>query len=94
MTDWSRELTPVPWSPSPFCSTADLETVEASGITWLHAFPDGPDGAKASSGAGAEVRLLAPQQEAVFYFRAAQAGAVTVSVTGDGVSASQAQTVE
>ncbi|MCY1017989.1 right-handed parallel beta-helix repeat-containing protein [Pyxidicoccus sp. MSG2] len=47
-----------------------------------------------ASGAGAEVRLEAPHQEAVFYFRAAQAGAVTVSVTGDGVSASQAQTVE
>ena len=47
-----------------------------------------------ASGEGAEVRLQAPQQEAVFYFRAAQAGAVTVSVTGDGLSASQAQTVE
>lgn len=47
-----------------------------------------------ASGPGAEVRLQAPQQEAVFYFHAAQAGAVTVSVTGDGVSASQAQTVE
>jgi hypothetical protein len=32
-----------------------------------------------------------PQREAAFYFRATQVGAVTV--TGDGVSAEQAQTV-
>jgi hypothetical protein len=47
-----------------------------------------------ASGAGVELRLEAPHQEAVFYFRATQAGPVTLSVTGEGVAASQAQTVE
>jgi hypothetical protein len=47
-----------------------------------------------ASGAGRALMLAAPHQEAVFYFRAAQAGAVTVTVTGSGVSASQAQAVE
>jgi hypothetical protein len=46
------------------------------------------------SGAGSELRLAAPHQEAMFYFRAAQAGTVTLSVAGNGVSASQAQTVQ
>ena len=35
-----------------------------------------------ASGAGSELRLDAPHQEAVFYFRAAQAGTVTLSVAG------------
>jgi len=46
------------------------------------------------SGMGSELRLAAPHQEAMFYFRAAQAGTVTLSVAGNGVSASQAQTVQ
>ena len=45
-------------------------------------------------GAGSELRLAAPHQEAMFYFRATQAGTVTLSVAGNGVSASQAQTVQ
>ncbi|WP_255207678.1 right-handed parallel beta-helix repeat-containing protein [Myxococcus sp. AM009] len=40
------------------------------------------------NGSGA-MSLEGPQQEAVFYFRAAQAGALEVQVRGDGVSASQ-----
>ena len=46
------------------------------------------------SGAGSALTLTAPHHEAVFFFRATQAGAVTVSVTGERVSAEQAQTVE
>ncbi|WP_164011013.1 right-handed parallel beta-helix repeat-containing protein [Pyxidicoccus trucidator] len=47
-----------------------------------------------ASGEGSELRLEAPHQEAVFYFRATTAGTVTLSVAGDGVGAEQAQTVE
>ncbi|MFP2925399.1 right-handed parallel beta-helix repeat-containing protein, partial [Pyxidicoccus sp. 3LG] len=40
-----------------------------------------------------ELALEGAQREAVFYFQAPTEGAVTVSVTGDGVSAEQTQTV-
>jgi hypothetical protein len=49
------------------------------------------------TGAGWEARLEAPQHEAVFYFRAAQAGDLTLTLTvtgGGGVSAAQGYTVE
>ncbi|ATB46160.1 right-handed parallel beta-helix repeat-containing protein [Corallococcus macrosporus] len=44
------------------------------------------------NGSGA-MALEGPQQEAVFYFRAATAGALEVTVRGDGVSASQTHVV-
>ncbi|MFP2964092.1 right-handed parallel beta-helix repeat-containing protein [Myxococcus sp. 1LA] len=44
------------------------------------------------NGSGA-VALEGPQQEAVFYFRAATAGSLVVRVRGDGVSASQTHVV-
>lgn len=74
--------------------TSPVLTVDAGGAAVTFYADAACTQALPASGAGAELRLEASQQEGVFYFRATQAGAVTVSVTGDGVSASQAQTVE
>jgi hypothetical protein len=47
------------------------------------------------SGAGQALALEAPQHEAVFYFRATQAGTLSLTVTGDGgVGAVQGHTVQ
>ncbi|QSQ21265.1 right-handed parallel beta-helix repeat-containing protein [Pyxidicoccus parkwayensis] len=72
--------------------TTPTLVAEAAGVTF---YADAAcTQALPASGAGAELKLEAPQQEARFFFLATQTGTVTVSVTGDGVSASQSQTVE
>ncbi|NMO15288.1 right-handed parallel beta-helix repeat-containing protein [Pyxidicoccus fallax] len=77
---------------SALASSALVVRTESAGVTF---YADAAcTEALPASGAGRALTLEASHQEAVFYFRAAQAGAVTVTVAGDGVSASQAQTVE
>ncbi|NTX50204.1 right-handed parallel beta-helix repeat-containing protein [Myxococcus sp. CA039A] len=49
--------------------------------------------ALATSGTGWALALEGPQQEATFYFRATQAGALTLTATGAGASGTQAHTV-
>jgi hypothetical protein len=59
----------------------------AGGVT-LYRNPECTD-ALPVSGTGQAAVLEAPQHEAVFYFRATQAGTLTLTVTGEGVSAAQ-----
>ncbi|MBZ4417458.1 right-handed parallel beta-helix repeat-containing protein [Myxococcus sp. RHSTA-1-4] len=77
---------------SALASSALVVRSESAGVTFYR--DDACTEELPVSGESRALTLEAPHQEAVFYFRAIQAGAVTVSVTGDGVSVSQAQTVE
>lgn len=77
---------------SGLASSALVVSSETAGVTFY-----GDEACTAelpASGAGRALALERPHQEAVFYFRATQAGEVTVTVTGSGVNASQAQMVE
>ncbi|MCP3136870.1 right-handed parallel beta-helix repeat-containing protein [Pyxidicoccus sp. QH1ED-7-1] len=67
--------------------TLVLDAGGAEGVTFYG------DAACTEKLAGSELVLEGAQREAVFYFQATQPGALTVTVTGDSISAQQAQTV-
>lgn len=78
---------------SALAASALVVRSESSGVTFYA--DDACAEPLRASGAGSALTLRGAHQEAEFYFRATQAGAVTVLVTGEGVSAAQQeQTVE